>query len=133
MKERQGKFRRILRLRVILVLNVVLLFFVVVSFGREYVRNYEIDKEIKNLEAEAQKLESENENILSLVNRLQTADYLEEEARLKLGLKKPGEQVVVIPEPEMDAAAGQEIVLAANEEKEPSNPRLWWNYFFQQQ
>jgi len=132
MKSRQSKLRRIFGLRLFLIINIIVLFFVVLGFGREYIRNYEIDKEIKELAERAQGLETQNQDILNLVDKLKTDDYLEEEARLKLGLKKPGESVAVVPEdapvykPEVKSSPG----VAPAQESEPSNPELWWKYFF---
>ena len=131
MRQRQSKLRRILGSRAMLLLNMIILFLVVFSFGREYVRNYEIDKEINALEEQALGLEAQNQEIAGLVGKLHTQDYLEEEARIKLGLKKPGEQVVVIPEPESGTVVpeAQRVAAAAESDKELSNPSLWWLYF----
>ena len=130
MKPRQSKIRRIFGLRLFLFINLIVLFFVILSFGREYIRNYEIDKEINELGKKAVALEAQNQNILNLVDKLKTSDFLEQEARLKLGLKKPGENVVVVPEhePVREPEAGLETL--PSEESEPGNPELWWRYFF---
>jgi len=128
---RQGKLRRLLGLRTFLFINLIILFLVTLSFGREFVRNYEIDREIKQLEQRASSLEQQNQDILQLAERLKTNDYLEQEGRLRLGLMKPGENVAVISEPEV----GEAVELTGEETKEKilettSNPRLWWSYFF---
>lgn len=128
---RQGKLRRVLGLRTFLIINLVILFLVTLSFGREFVRNYEIDKEIGNLEKRASSLESQNHEILELAERLNTDDYLEQEGRMRLGLKKPGENVVIISEPEDITVPAQELGdVPASQDKKDSNPRLWWEYFF---
>ena len=128
---RQGKLRRVLGLRTFLIINLVILFLVTLSFGREFVRNYEIDKEIGNLEKRASSLESQNQEILELAERLNTDDYLEQEGRMRLGLKKPGENVVIISEPEDITVPVQELGdVPASQENNDSNPRLWWEYFF---
>jgi len=123
--------RRLLGLRTFLFINLIILFLVTLSFGREFVRNYEIDREIKQLEQRASSLEQQNQDILQLAERLKTNDYLEQEGRLRLGLMKPGENVAVISEPEV----GEAVELTGEETKEKilettSNPRLWWSYFF---
>jgi cell division protein FtsB len=128
---RQSKIRKIFGLRSFLVVNLIILFLVTLSFGREFVRNYEIDQEIGKLEQRALALESQNQDILQLAERLKTDDYLEQEGRLRLGLMKPGENVAVIAEPEEESVqplASQEPAVALGKEK--SNPRLWWEYFF---
>jgi len=119
-----------LGLRTFLIINLIVLFLVVLSFGREFVRNYEIDKEIKGLEERAAMLESENQQILQLAERLKTDDYLEEEGRMRLGLKKPGENVVVVSEPEDLTVPIQAPSEPSKEDRKISNPRLWLEYFF---
>ena len=129
---RQGKLRRLLGLKSFFAVNLCILFLVALSFGREFVRNYEIDKEIKSLEDKATALEARNQDILQLAERLKTTDYLEEEARVKLGLMKPGEAVAVIPEPSAETAVPPAEQTSANGEapaKEKSNARLWLEYF----
>ena len=127
---RQGKLRKLLGLRTFLFINLIILFLVTLSFGREFVRNYEIDREIKQLEQRAVSLEQQNQDILQLAERLKTNDYLEQEGRLRLGLMKPGESVAVISEPEVGEPVQPAAEEAQDHEITMSNPRLWWNYFF---
>jgi len=127
---RQSKIKKILAIKAFILVNIAILFLVTLSFGRELVRNYEIDQEISALEGKAIALESQNQEILELAAKLQTDDYLEQEGRMRLSLKKPGEHVAIIPEPgegepipeyiENTAASGEEVV---------SNPKLWLEYF----
>lgn len=128
---KQGKLRRLLGLRTFLLINLVILFLVTLSFGREFVRNYEIDREINQLEQRALSLEQQNQDILQLAERLKTDDYLEQEGRLRLGLMKPGESVAIISEPEA-GEAGEALSEPEDESSAAalSNPRLWWRYFF---
>lgn len=128
---RQGKLRRILGLKTFLIINLVILFLVTLSFGREFVRNHEIDKEISNLEEKAANLEAQNQEILELAERLNTDDYLEQEGRMRLGLQKPGESMVIIEGSE-DITEPSQVINTAPETQEGrvSNPRLWWEYFF---
>ena len=128
---RQNKIRRVFGLKTFFIINLAILFLVTLSFGREFVRNYEIDKEIKNLEEKAAMIESQNQEILQLAEHLKTDDYLEEEGRVRLGLKKPGENVVIISEPEELTEPTQvPTAVAVQEDKKTSNPRLWLEYFF---
>ncbi|MBU0649003.1 septum formation initiator family protein [Patescibacteria group bacterium] len=130
MKSRQSKLRKIFGLRLFLIINILVLFFVILGFGREYIRNYEIDKEIKELAQRAQGLETQHQDILNLVDKLKTDDFLEQEARLKLGLKKPGESVAIVPEQELiHELEAKSAGAAPAQEGEPSNPELWWIYF----
>jgi len=86
----------------------------------------EIKREIKKLEEKINFLESDNKELESLIQYLQTEEFIEQEARAKLSLKKPGERVVAVPdnlEVKLDDQSSQL-------EDEIPNWRLWWQYFF---
>lgn len=97
-----------------------------VSLAKEILRNHTIDAEIKKIEAEAKALEVKNFEVLSLVKQFEDADFLEKEARLKLGLQKEGEKVVVIDKSEQVSDSGAEAVGW----RDIPNPARWRNYFF---
>lgn len=104
----------------------VILIFVSVSLFREIMRNRTIDKEIRKIEEEAERLETRNLEILELVKELEDMDFLEKEARLKLGLQKPGEKVVVINRINQDVQVSEGPANLNN----VTNPIRWWHYFF---
>lgn len=108
--------------------------FLVFSFGREFVRDYSIRQEIAALEAEKASLEAENSDITSFMASIQTETYIEREARIKLGLAKPGEQVVVLPS-SGEANQGQDesgsvVEITMADLSSIANPSKWWYYFF---
>ncbi len=108
------------------------------SLGREVVRNSTIDAEIAALETEAEELATRNIEISELKTAMQTESFIEREARLKLGMKKPGETVVVVQddvqqqEPLTDDAYDPlGYVMGMEESREVvANPTKWWYYFF---
>ncbi len=126
------------------VVNVIILFFFVLAFGKEFARNYTIQREINELQAQADTLAARNLEVAELAQAIQTESFIEREARLKLGLSKPGEQVVVVDEggvgQAMDAGvtaveqAQALMAAAASEEGETytdvANQTKWWYYFF---
>lgn len=110
-------------LAIIAVFSIALFF----SIGKNFVKGYEMKKDISLLEDEVKRLEGRNKDLYSLIDFVNTNSFAEEEARLKLGLAKPGESVIVIPE---NKAANSQIGDKVNMVAEESNTRLWWNYFF---
>lgn len=97
------------------------------NFVKEWQRSRLLDKEIKKLELQAKEIEAENLDILKLAQYIDTEEFLEQEARTKLGLQKPGEKVVVVALPgDGEIGDGSED---APEEKQ-FNPYLWWKHFF---
>ena len=96
---------------------------------REAARGSDLDKEIQRLQSEIDKLESRNSALIGLTKELSDLDFLENEARVKMGLKMPGEEVVVINRATSSIINNQEN----QETKNPSlweNPKRWLRYFF---
>jgi cell division protein FtsB len=144
-ESRKPFWRKLVEFRLLFVVNAVVLAALGLSFGREWMRNSEIQSEIARLEEQARSLETRNLQIADLNTAFRTESFIEREARLKLGMKKPGENVVVIqedgstPGPIIDAtdgmtaeAADPRLLLAVDgEPKELANPSKWWQYFFE--
>ncbi|MFH1509025.1 MAG: septum formation initiator family protein [bacterium] len=119
---------RIIRSRFLLPLLLVALIFVGISLGKEILRKYRIDNEIKNLEADIQELEHRNQELSNLLDYLQTDSYKEIQAREQLGLQKEGETAITI---QSDLETPPEIASFEVEVREEiPNPLRWWNYFF---
>ena len=132
--------RKLLGLRLFLMINLVVLFFLVLSFGREYVRNRSIGGEIANLQAEKDSLEARNVELLSVGQSIQTQFFLEKEGRLKYGLRKPGEELVVVTDEVTPAGTPEQIDSSLTPDSTTpvredagtavSNPKRWWNFLF---
>lgn len=112
--------------------NVVILFFLIVAFGREYVGNIQVDREIADLESQKSALQQEQLNTLDLIDQLSSRDYLEHEARTKHGLAEPGETLVIIQDDSVPAGEVAGAQDAAGDER-VSNPKRWFYYFFDKQ
>lgn len=140
---RKPFWKRLIEFRLLFVVNAVILVMLGLSFGREWMRNREIRQEIARLEAQAAALGTRNLEIADLNTAFRTESFIEREARLKLGMKKPGESVVVIQNGSQTVAAasvGGEEARTANDPRtllameadvpELANPSKWWHYFF---
>jgi len=79
------------------------------------------------VEEKAQKLAAEQKQLLEKKAYFQSPEFVEEEARNKLNMAKPGETVVILP-PNLAQVLGREEKPAA---PEIPNWRKWWNLFFQ--
>ncbi len=101
-----------------------------IGFVRETLRTRQIDREIQALRQEAERLRIHNFQVSSLQASLDSGEFLEREARTKLGLQKEGEQVVVLRKDEMKPQEKTSEELAAQALVEGwSNAKKWWNYF----
>ena len=106
----------------------VLAVMVGVGFLREHARSRQIDREIRALKDEAERLRVRNFEITALESSLSSGEFLEREARMKLGLQKEGEQAVVVRAPEPRLAEA-EAPRSPQGEAGWSNPKKWWTYF----
>lgn len=116
-----------------LVGSAVLVFVVGIATVRESYRGWKVDREIQALESQADELEGRNARLRELANALQSPDRLEVEARTRLGLRQPGEHVVVLTglatTASWQGSLALDVVADAPEVDRPF-PRLWWEYFF---
>ncbi|MBI4435354.1 septum formation initiator family protein [Candidatus Uhrbacteria bacterium] len=136
--------QRLIRWRLLLVVNILVIAFLGVALSREVVRSRAIGAEIEALQAQADSVVTRNIDLSELRTAMQTESYIEREARLKLGMKKPGETVLVVQEGEPvsaevladtqgDASDPLGLVID-NQTVEPvANPTRWWYYFFDKQ
>lgn len=104
---------------------------VLISFplAKNVSKRYRLDQEIKEMNKEISDFESENKDLKQLITYLESDQFVEEKARLNLGLKKEGESMAVVKDdvsisPELRPKAGAEV------SRHSSNPYRWWNYFF---
>ena len=127
------------RSRVIIIVCLVLIFFLSVNLAKEVVNRHQINETIKQYEAEVVKLEKENQETGELIESWETGRPLEKEARLKLGLQKPGENTVLILRDENQPAENTIIdpnsevygtVVVADSQKNASNFKNWWQFCF---
>ncbi|MBD3248157.1 hypothetical protein GF382_02605 [Candidatus Falkowbacteria bacterium] len=102
-----------------------------IPISKNISKKYTIDQEILDLESEISKLESSNKNLKKIINYLESDQFVEEQARLSLGLKKPGEEVVVVDTKGYVAGVSSQVKDRQEEVGDLSNPQLWWRFFFQ--
>lgn len=134
--------QRLVRWRFLFIVNLLVIGFFGLTIGREFLRTHEIQKEIQYLQTESDELFARNVSLSELQTAVQTESFIEREARLKLGMKKVGEQVVVIQEQtneqqknlsdaSIESTDPLNYVLT-NEEVETvfANATKWWYYFF---
>jgi cell division protein FtsB len=117
--------RRILNSKLFLAFGLMVLVFLLVAFGREFSRRYYLEQQVKSLRSNIEELEGKNQEFGRLIEYFNTQNFTEEEARLKMGYKKIGEEVLVINQPEIKPKKSEEENLATI-----SNPAKWWLYFF---
>ena len=98
------------------------------GFAGEYSRNRELSAEIVSLQSQASGLEAANVLAAQQSRDLASDQAAEREARMKLGLMRPGEEVVVI-RGEPSPASADELSAAPAPVQLPIW-RKWLKYFF---
>lgn len=135
---RTSFLQRLIRWRLLIIVNVLVIVFLGMSLGREMVRSRSVQGQINELQASAQELVARNIEISELRTAMQTEAFIEREARLKLGLKKQGETVVVVRDQE-DVRVSETgdpsdplgyVVDNLDDGRVVANPTRWWYYFF---
>jgi cell division protein DivIC len=97
-----------------------------------------IDVEIAKMENEVRALEEKNSKLKDMIDYLKSDEFLEEQARLKLGLAKEGEKVFIVkkePQNKQNNAEGDGSIFSSFEgvndaSGSESNPVRWFKYFF---
>lgn len=84
--------------------NYLIIFFIVflaISLARNVLKLYEVRGQIKKAKERVLSLRKENEGLQERLSETQSEVYIEKQLRDKLGLAKPGEVVVVLPDEEI--------------------------------
>jgi hypothetical protein len=111
-----------------------IVFFVGASTVRETYRGWKVDQEIEGLKSQVSSLESQKHSMTELLGKMKTDSYVEQEARLRFNLKKPGEHVVLFEEGDTNTRmAWSESTTTDSGAVAPAEiqsiPRRWLHYF----
>lgn len=102
MSDRRAKRRRSFkssRSKLPALVAVLLLGYLVVSFGSQFSRLSNMQKDVRNIQQQVQDLQQKNAALREELHLVQSNAYIEKTAREKLGLVKPGEtRVVPVPQ-----------------------------------
>ncbi|NCN07428.1 hypothetical protein GW933_01915 [Candidatus Falkowbacteria bacterium] len=126
------------RSRVIIVVCIVVTVFLSINLIKEVVNRHQIDEKIKQYRVDVDRLEKENSEISQLIDSWTTSRQLEKEARLKFGLRKPGENVVLVVRDnnlnnntiDQNSEVLGGVVVSRDNINDP-NYKKWWLYFFE--
>lgn len=100
---------------------------------RESYREWKVDQEIRQMQAEVERLEGRKLTLAELIQRLDSPDAVDKEARTRLGLSKPGERVIILRGMDETVSWQDDAGTVAPEEAPVDtrdNPKRWLEYFF---
>jgi cell division protein FtsL len=120
--------------KIFLLFAFVALIFIFISIAKETYKKNQVQKEIAALQEEAQKINKDNTQIKEKIAYLESPEYQIKEAKDKLGLKSPEENVIIV-KPNIgreikDDSSESKSLETIPEIKELPNYIKWWNYFF---
>ncbi len=129
-KETPRAFERVLLSRWFLLSLLAAAVLIAVSYARAYYQDYKVREQISELETEVLNLQRKKLVSLDLLKQASTEQFLEAKAKTELNLKKPGEQVLVIPNIKVEPIQTLVTTTALAVDESPlSNPIKWWYYF----
>ena len=118
---------------VMVLVCILMIWFIYVSW-KQIERNRRIEAEVSTLQKEAEKIRRENETLSEKISYFSSADFREQEAKEKLGMKKTDETVVVIkPRPADEAVPTEnqgEKRITSDSGADVPNYKKWWALFF---
>ena len=123
--ERYSFSHNLLSSRILLLVLVLLIVFIGLTIIKERKSQKTVKENINSLESEIAALNSKSLELTRMIKYLRSDEYVEREAREKLGMQKQGEQLVIVPENmnNLSVAGDQDM----NNKK---NWQLWLEYFF---
>ena len=142
MAKRRNIFIRIVfHPKMMAVLGLMILILISFPLAKTITQRYRINQEIKELQEEIENINKKNTNLKKVIEYFKSDQFVEEQARLNLGLRKQGEEVAVIQNISEEILANnilnsEEIIFnIPGLEKEVlpkkiSNLQKWWSYFF---
>lgn len=116
-----------------------LLAFLLAPTIKNYRQQRQIDQEIASLREQIAKAEKQNSEFKKMLEYLQSDSFAQEQARVNLGLKQPGEKVLVITDSqaqteaekiEIDAANANDSLINSQALLLAVNFQKWLDYFF---
>lgn len=113
----------------------ILLLLLILGIVREYLRQKELDAEVAALQLEIEKLNLDKRGFLDSIEAYQSEFFLEQEARTKFNLQKPGEKVAIIPSSTISSITTDSNASLGTSNLQSNNVyiqniKAWWQYFF---
>jgi cell division protein FtsB len=111
--------------RFLAIIGLFFLLLILFPLAKTYTQKKLVEKEIADVKKEITDFESANAELKEMIAYLESGQSLEEQARLNLNLKKPGEKVIVVEALKNESSLEDINKTTASE----SNFTKWWHYF----
>ncbi|MFA4937484.1 MAG: septum formation initiator family protein [Patescibacteria group bacterium] len=121
------RFWSIITSRLFIIIAIIAIVIIGVAFTKNLVRRAELTTEINALHSKVASFEQKNQELSGLIEYLKSSEFQEKEARLRMGLRKPDEQVIILPNESQNVEGDLSSMQPKMDE---ANWQKWWNYFF---
>lgn len=124
------------KISAVIFLAIIIFGFLSYSLYEEFSKKKEVESEIEALKEQAEKIRQENMSLEERIKYLGSQDYQKIQAKDKLDLQDPKENVVVITQDLDIPIEKKEESISENDNsnihstEKTSNFFKWWNYFF---
>ena len=130
MKEKDNLtiYEKLIKSRIFFVFLIPVILALLVGVFQQFYNRYQIKKDLNKLNAEIASFNKQKEDLKNLLDYYNNESNLENEARVRLNLKKEGEEVVII----LPAATSTESEKTSSQKDVENLPnyKQWWYYFF---
>jgi len=136
MSQKESKFiLRLFRSKVFLFIVILFSIALVLKTGEKSCQKHQLVQEVDSLESEIKELEGDNQKINDLISYFKKDAHLENEARIKLNLKRPEEKVIIFQKDENDFSRSGQISQKKNSLLADNDNAVnyfwdWLEYFF---
>jgi len=130
MKEKNNLtiYEKLIKSRIFFIFLIPIFLALLVGIFQQFYHRYQVKKDLDKLDAEIANFNKQKEDLNNLLDYYKNESNVENEARLRLNLKKEGENVVIIL-PTATSTENDKISSQKDIENLP-NYKQWWYYFF---
>lgn len=130
MKEKDNLtiYEKLIKSRIFFIFLIPIFLALLVGIFQQLYHRYQVKKDLGKLDMEIANFNKQKEDLSNLLDYYKNESNLENEARVRLNLKKEGEEVVIIL-PTATSTESDKISSQKNIENMP-NYKQWWYYFF---
>ena len=133
MKEKDNStvYERLLKSRIFFIFLIPIFLALLIGIFQQFYHRYQVKKDLSKLNTEIANFNKQKEDLNNLLDYYKNESNLENEARVRLNLKKEGEKVVIIlpTATSTEKSGGINSQGFENIENLP-NYKQWWHYFF---
>ena len=130
MKEKDNLtiYEKLIRSRIFFIFLIPIFLALLIGIFQQFYHRYQVKKDLDKLDTEIANFNKQKEDLNNLLDYYKNESNLENEARVRLNLKKEGEEVVIIL-PTATSTESDKISSQRDTENMP-NYKQWWYYFF---